>query len=101
MLEPTTSSVVLTRDRCDVHYARYPHIFVEDSEAAPASVTHLDHELKRHIPAFFSRKDGCALSGWRVPAGAIELLVTIGGKHPKSVRVSYNDGCVMMVKANK
>lgn len=101
MLDQTTCSVVLTHDRCDVHYAPYPHIFIEDSDAAPASVSQSGKELKRYIPVFFSRKDGCALSGRRVPMGEFELVAAIGGKHPKSVKIGYLDGCVVRVESSK
>ncbi len=55
-------------------------------------------ELKRSIPAFFSRKDGCSLSGWRVPMGELELVASIEGKHRKEIHISYKDGCVMEVR---
>ena len=95
MSENEPASVVMTRDRSEVHSAVYPHVFVEDSGDCPASVTVVGgSQLRRSIQPFFSRKDGCSLSGWRVPAGELELLVACGSRE---LRVSYKDGCVVHV----
>lgn len=99
-MNETTSSIVLTHERCEVHYASYPHVFIEDSDEAPAKLIVCDKgEPKAAIPRYFSRKDGCSLKGWLVPKGECVLVASIGGKHPKEVRLSYKDGCVVEVKA--
>jgi hypothetical protein len=105
VMEQTTSSIVLTHERCEVHYASYPHVFVEDSDEAPAAFAVLGRDgvsiymTKPAIPRYFSRKDGCSLKGWLVPKGECVLVASIGGKKPKEVRLSYKDGCVVEVKA--
>ena len=103
-MDETTSSVVLTHERCEVHYASYPHVFIEDSDEAPATVAHLmsagtNFPVRPNIPRYFSRKDGCSLKGWLVPKGECVLVATISGKHPKEVKVSYKDGCIVELKA--
>jgi hypothetical protein len=103
-VDATTSSIVLTHERCEVHYASYPHVFIEDSDEAPASLTMATgyaHTagVKPSIPRYFSRKDGCSLKGWLVPKGECVLVASIGGSHPKTVTVSYKDGCITELKA--
>lgn len=95
-----TASVVITRERTEVHYASYPHVFVEDGGEHETTVFQVGKgALKPQIPRFFSRKDGCSLTGWRVPMGEFELIVTCCGKAGRTVKVDYKDGCVTSVRS--
>lgn len=99
-MDETTSSIVLTHERCEVHYASYPHVFIEDSGETPAALSIDGKDVpKPTLPRYFSRRDGLGLKGWLVPKGECLLVASIGGKKPRSVQLSYKDGCVVEVKA--
>ncbi len=53
-MDAVTSSVVLTKERSEVHYASYPHVFIEDSQEAPAQASRREQQYGTRAKALHS-----------------------------------------------